>query len=209
MNQHSRPGKVLGVALTVALAWSASANAEAQSQSLVDVVRRVTARFQDPADAVEAGYAMALGCVSGPQEGGMGLHFIKGVLAGDDQLDPEQPEALLYEPVNGRLQLVGVEYIVDAALWHQTNAGPPVLLGHLAHYVGSPNRYALSAFYELHVWAWKSNPKGTFADFNPRVSCAAYAPDGPAVAAANHVHGGGSTSGRASGSPPHGSRIER
>jgi hypothetical protein len=82
-------------------------------------------------------------------------------------------------------------------------------MGHLAHYVGSPNRYALSAFYALHVWAWKSNPKGTFADFNPRVSCAAYAPDGPAVAAANHVHGGGSTPGGASGPEPRGSGIKR
>jgi hypothetical protein len=22
-----------------------------------------------------------------------------------------------------------------------------------------------------HVWAWRENPHGTFADFNPRVSC--------------------------------------
>jgi hypothetical protein len=48
-----------------------------------------------------------------------------------------------------------------------------------------------------------------FADFKPQVSCAAYAPDGPAVAAANHVHGGGSTKCRTSGSPTHGARIER
>ena len=29
----------------------------------------------------------------------------------------------------------------------------------------------LPAFYELHVWAWKDNPTGTFADMNPTVSC--------------------------------------
>ena len=52
---------------------------------------------------------------------------------------------------------MGVEFIVDAGLWHQTNAGPPVLMGHLTQHVGSPNRYALNAFYELHVWAWKEN----------------------------------------------------
>jgi hypothetical protein len=37
--------------------------------------------------------------------------------------------------------------------------------------VGAPNRYGLPAFYELHVWAWKTNPSGMFADWNPRVSC--------------------------------------
>ena len=29
----------------------------------------------------------------------------------------------------------------------------------------------LDPFYELHVWAWRDNPKGTFADMNPSVSC--------------------------------------
>ncbi|TIO10603.1 MAG: hypothetical protein E5X89_09450 [Mesorhizobium sp.] len=35
----------------------------------------------------------------------------------------------------------------------------------------APNRYGLGAFYETHVWAWKGNPTGTFADMNPNVSC--------------------------------------
>ena len=35
----------------------------------------------------------------------------------------------------------------------------------------SPNRYGLGPFYELHVWAWKKNKKGAFADMNPDVSC--------------------------------------
>ncbi len=30
---------------------------------------------------------------------------------------------------------------------------------------------ALPAFYELHVWAWEHNPKGSFADWNTAVSC--------------------------------------
>jgi hypothetical protein len=45
-------------------------------------------------------------------------------------------------------------------------------MGQHFHYVGSPNRYGLPAFYELHVWAWRDNPNGTFADWNPKVSCA-------------------------------------
>jgi hypothetical protein len=27
------------------------------------------------------------------------------------------------------------------------------------------------AFYSLHAWVWKRNPAGTFAMFNPRVTC--------------------------------------
>ena len=41
----------------------------------------------------------------------------------------------------------------------------------------SPNRFRLPAFYELHVWASKHNPRGVFADFNPRVSCEEFAGD--------------------------------
>ena len=38
-------------------------------------------------------------------------------------------------------------------------------------------RFGLPAFYELHVWAWKANPSGTFADWNPTVSCDDYNAD--------------------------------
>jgi hypothetical protein len=30
----------------------------------------------------------------------------------------------------------------------------------------------------LHVWAWKANPTGTFADNNPNVSCEAAKAEG-------------------------------
>jgi hypothetical protein len=84
-----------------------------------------------------------------------------------------------------------VEYVVLAKDWdakHPTTT--PSLLGHLFHYVGSPNRYGLPAFYELHVWAWKQNPRGMFADWNPRVSCAGYSPDATAPVSAG-AHGAG------------------
>jgi len=37
--------------------------------------------------------------------------------------------------------------------------------------VGFPNRFGLPAFYELHVWAWEQNPKGSYADWNTNVTC--------------------------------------
>jgi hypothetical protein len=67
-----------------------------------------------------------------------------------------------------------VEYIVIADAWNTNNDAPPVLMGQLLQYAGSPNRYGIPAFYELHVWAWNSNPVGTFADWNPKISCDDY-----------------------------------
>jgi hypothetical protein len=85
---------------------------------------------------------------------------------------PTRPEALIYEPRGGKLELVDVEYIVIAAAWDAANKTPPTLMGQLFHYNPSPNRYGIPAFYALHVWAWRPNPDGVFADWNPRVSCA-------------------------------------
>jgi hypothetical protein len=48
----------------------------------------------------------------------------------------------------------------------------------------APNRFGLDAFYSLHAWMWKPNPAGTFAMWNPRVSCPGGGFAGP------HLHPG-------------------
>jgi hypothetical protein len=158
---------------------------DGRAGTLFQTVREATAPFRTLSEAEAAGYGLFHGCVSGPEEGAMGVHFVNGNLVGDGVLDATQPEALLYEPRNGQMQLVGVEYVVIADAWHANNEGPPVLMGQLFNYVGSPNRYGIPAFYELHVWAWKQNPKGVFADWNPTVSCRDFVP-GDAVAEMTH-----------------------
>ncbi len=66
----------------------------------------------------------------------------------------------MYEPMpDGKMELIAVEYI--------TTKGPASLEGQLFNFTGAPNRYGLGPFYELHVWAWKANPRGAFADMNP------------------------------------------
>ncbi len=70
------------------------------------------------------------------------------------------------------MRLVGVEFIEIAGDWNSRNPqGPPSVAGNLMNLVGEPNRYGLPAFYELHVWAWENNPRGSFADWNTQVTC--------------------------------------
>jgi len=141
--------------------------------TLVQTVRLATLQYQDVNKALAAGYAPFLGCVSGSDHGAMGVHYVNGTLVGDGQIDAWHPEALIYEPVNGSMRLVGVEYIVDAATWlagHDNT--PPVLEGQTFLLIGIPNRYNIPApFFELHVWAWRDNPLGAFVDWNDHVSC--------------------------------------
>lgn len=173
-------------AVAVPVAAVAADNAGQDAPTLVEVVRNSTRQYRDVGEAKADGYASAGSCVSGPEEGAMGVHYPNGELVGDGALDAERPEILVYEPRRGRLELVGVEYLVLAADWDAAHPGqPPVLLGQHFNFVNAPNRYGLPAFYELHVWAWKSNPLGMFADFNSRVSCEHYT--GEATAAA-HAH---------------------
>jgi hypothetical protein len=169
---------VVCISLTALLLLVVSSPAGDPTGALVETVRAATERFQNTEEATKAGYADALVCVSGPEEGAMGVHFGNAELINDGALDPERPELLVYEPKDGQLHLVAVEYLVLADDWdakHPTTT--PSLLGQLFHYYGSPNRYGLPAYYELHVWAWKHNPRGMFADWNPRVSCADYSPE--------------------------------
>lgn len=165
--------------LAPAFTASADDDDERGLGKLAKVVRQATREFRNVSLAEAAGYGAFLGCVSGSLQGAMGVHYASGELVGDDRVIAERPEILVYEPrPNGRMRLVAVEYLVFADAWHAVNETPPVLEGQVFHYTGSPNRYGLPPFYALHVWAWKHNAHGVFADWNPAVSCAAYAPDG-------------------------------
>ena len=108
----------------------------------------------------------------------MGVHFVNFGLVFDNVIDVAHPDVLLYEPLpNNRFRLTGADYLVLSAPWNAANNGtPPQLMGQLFHLFEAPNRFGLPEFYTLHVWAWKDNPQGTFANWNPNVSCDAYNP---------------------------------
>jgi hypothetical protein len=143
-----------------------------QAGELVKIVRQSTARFRDPAMAEAEGYELMFGCVSGPDAGAMGLHYVNMPLVGDGLLDATRPEIVIYEPLpDGRRRLIGADYLVTAEAWHARNVGPPQIMGQLLHLFEAPNRFGLPAFYTLHVWAWKESPTGTFVNWHHNVSC--------------------------------------
>ena len=145
------------------------------SGDFVRAVRAATERFRDMAVAEAEGYALMFGCVSGPDSGAMGLHYVNLALVGDGELDPTRPEIVIYEPLpNGRVRLIGADFLVFASDWHATNLATPELGGQLMHLFESPNRFGLPDFYTLHVWAWKDNPTGTFSNWHSKVSCDAF-----------------------------------
>ena len=168
--------------LQLSLAWGAvtmlplfaqdSPHMNHAPEKLVQDVRRATRHFLDVNNAGPAGYGPAFGCVTGPDHGAMGIHYVNGPLVGDGQINVEYPEALIYEPVGNARRLVGVEYIVDATTWLKAHDNaPPSLDGQDFQFVGAPNRFGLDPFFELHVWAWRDNPQGAFVDWNNAVSC--------------------------------------
>jgi hypothetical protein len=144
---------------------------KAAPATLVQAVRDATRQFINVNAATAAGYQPLLGCVSGPDHGAMGVHYVNGVLVGDGEIDASKPEALIYEPSSAGMRLVGVEFLVDAATWLMHHTSPPVLDGQTFQFVSSPNRYNLPSHFELHVWAWRDNPNGAFVDWNNDVSC--------------------------------------
>jgi len=144
--------------------------------ALIKVVREATERFQDVEVAKAEGYVLQFGCVSGSESGAMGMHFVNGALVGDGELDPTRPEIVIYEPLpNGKLKLIGADFLVLADAWNTKHAGPPQMMGQLFHLFEAPNRFGLPAFYTLHVWAWKESPTGAFVNWHQNVSCNAFA----------------------------------
>ena len=150
----------------------ADAHTQPSSATLVQAVRTATAQFINVNNATAAGYGPFLGCVAGSDHGAMGVHYVNPTILGKGQLDASQPQALIYEPDNGQMRLVGVEFIVDAATWlASNNNSAPVLDGQVLNFVDAPNRFNIPSFFELHVWAWRDNPQGAFVDWNNLVSC--------------------------------------
>lgn len=174
MHDPTRTPVLVGILL--AFSWSLAAcessptASEDPMEDQIDAIRNATEGFRSSAAAEMAGYALFGPCFEEPGVGAQGFHFSNDALIGDPAIEALRPELLMYEPRgDGSFNLVGVEYLVFQAAWHDAgNPDPPSLLGREFHLV--PDLLE-EPFYALHLWIWRENPLGLFADWNPDVAC--------------------------------------
>jgi len=180
---------VLLFAPTVALAQAQAKQAGAPVSSALSpelvATRTALEKYNDPLVAVRDGYFSTVACIDFPHggqdgpvvyaPGAMGVHFLNTANIGP-KLDPAKPQVLIYEPVAGKLKLVAAEWFMPVPLaagkapeiFGQTLYGPmyghePIMAKELMHY-------------DLHVWLWRTNPRGVFTSTNSAVSCDPTAP---------------------------------
>jgi hypothetical protein len=167
--------------MTATLALLATALPSAASGDTVANTRNATAIYNDSTAALAAGYelltdASDTACIDQPGAGAMGVHYVKGALIQSGTLDAARPQALVYEvQPNGQLRLGALEYVVFQSSWDAAHSAPPTLFGQKFMLNPADNRFGLPAFYSLHAWLWKHNPKGAFEPWNPQVHCGSQA----------------------------------
>ncbi|WP_448810506.1 hypothetical protein [Agromyces bauzanensis] len=146
---------------------AAARPAHAAQAALLAEVRAATARFHDVDVAIAEGYQSTHECASSP-DGAMGIHFVNpALIAPGAPVDPTKPPMLTYGPsASGELELWAVEYF-------EPEIGQPrPMLGDQPFDGPMPGHDAdMPVHYDLHVWTGKHNPQGTYAPFNPSVSC--------------------------------------
>jgi hypothetical protein len=148
---------------------SHSTTSPAEFNKQLAELRRVTAPFHNFDTAVAVGYELRVTpCWEHLTEGAMGYHYgMVDPSEWDVSVNLLEPELLMYEPgPNGHMRLVGMEYVVPKAAWDAVSPGaPPTLLGEEFH------EHSFLPIYKFHIWLWRNNPRGMFADWNPTVSC--------------------------------------
>jgi hypothetical protein len=149
------------------------------STARLDRVRTATSSYRLLVVAKAAGYGLlkdkdGIACIDNPGVGAMGIHYANPNLVGDGRINMLTPEAMVYEPrPNGKLRLAAVEYVVFQEAWDAAHDGPPALFGEDFMLTPADNRFGLPAFYSLHAWIWKHNPRGVLDMWNPKVRCPA------------------------------------
>lgn len=159
----------LPLALAALLAPAVAAATESHLPE-VDDSRRAAAAFVSVEAAQAAGYEQLFECITHGEHGSMGIHYIHPARAGDGRLVVAEPDVLMYEPqADGALQLVALEYIVFENDWQ--GEGMPQMFGRELARRTAVGPHAVDPFYQVHLWHWRHNPAGLFADYNPYVGC--------------------------------------
>lgn len=175
------------------------ANVNGGEPSLAQV-RAATERFRDVKVALAEGYVRdpmnlcdAAEMMGKPASlGVMGIHFFRPDLLGitgppnprvsgsGTHTDFLRPSILIYEPQkDGSLALVAVENLVFIKAWEAAgNSAPPSFQGvRWDRMADDPSTaideaHMFEPHYDRHVWLYRENPNGIFAQFNPKATCA-------------------------------------
>lgn len=162
-------------------------------------VRAATERFRDVKVALAEGYIAdptntcdTADMMGRPTSlGAMGIHYFRPDLLGisgppnprvdgnGTHTDFNKPAILIYEPqADGSLELVAVENLVFQKSWHAAgNKKAPTFHGvEWDTMQDDPatkidEAHMFEPHYDRHVWLYRDNPNGMFAQFNPNVSC--------------------------------------
>ena len=182
-----------------AMAFALAAPALAGEPDLA-TVRAATERFQDVKVALAEGYIPdpANMCDTADMMGrpaamgAMGIHYFRPDLLGitappnprvagsGTHTDFNRPSILIYEPqADGSLKLVAVENLVFKKAWEAArNRSRPTFHGvpydHMFDNPATPaidEAHNFEPHYDRHVWIYRDNPNGVFAQFNPNVTC--------------------------------------
>ena len=188
--------RIVASALALALA---PANAGTPSAIDLAPVRAASERFRDVRQALAEGYVPAPGsmCETSAMMGragpdiAMGIHYFRPDLLGvtappnprvdgiGTHTDFLTPAVLIYEPqADGSLVLVAVENLVFKKAWDAAgHSAPPSFMGmHFDYMADDPatavdEAHGFAPHYDRHVWVYRDNPFGMFAQFNLNVSC--------------------------------------
>lgn len=202
-------------ACLLGLALLSSIAAPAMAEPDLATVRAATERFRDVKVALAEGYIAdpmnvcdTADMMGRPKElGAMGVHYFRPDLLGitappnprvsgtGTHTDFNQPAILIYEPqADGSLELVAVENLVFIKAWEAAgNKQPPSFQGKSFDLMKDDpattvdEAHMFEPHYDLHVWLYRDNPNGMFAQFNPAVSCA----HGKTEMAGHDNHGAG------------------
>ena len=190
-------GSLVGMMLTAALV-PALRPAPTPEPDLA-AVRAATAKYQDVKVALKDGYmpeptntCETADMMGRPASvGAMGSHYLRPDLLGitappnprvdgvGTHTDFTKPAVLIYEPqADSSMQLVAIENLVFIKSWELAgNTKPPVFQG-VAYdrMVDDPatkvdEAHGFAPHYDRHVWLYRENPSGMFAQFNPNVTC--------------------------------------
>jgi hypothetical protein len=180
------------------------------SEPTLEDVRNATRRFRDVKIAVAEGYVRdpmnlcdEAEMMGKPKElGAMGIHYFRPDLLGitappsprvkgsGTHTDFTRPSILIYEPqADGSLELVAVENLVFIDAWERAgNTAPPSYQGVVYDRMADDAATAVDEahmfepHYDRHVWLYRENPRGIFAQFNPNATCKNHS------GTANHSH---------------------